>query len=100
MTRLGWSRRAVRDLIEIADFIALDSPAAARVWVERLRHRAERAATAPRAGRIVPEFGREDVREVLLKSYRIVYRIVPGAIAVLTVFEGHRQMPRDVDVDE
>ena len=99
MTRVRWSRRAVRDLVEIGDFIAADSSVAARRWVERIRERAARAASAPRSGRIVPELGRDDVREVLLKSYRIVYRVAPREIAVVTVFEGHRQLPSDVDVD-
>lgn len=33
---------------------------------------------------------REDVREVIERSYRIVYRVVSDGIVVLTVFEGHR----------
>ena len=44
----------------------------------------------PLAGRVVPELQREDVREVLLGTYRIVYRVREDAIDVLTVFEGHR----------
>lgn len=48
------------------------------------------AANHPEAGRVVPEFGREDIREVFLRSYRIVYLIEEDATVVLTVFEGHR----------
>ncbi len=44
----------------------------------------------PRAGRIVPELGREDIREVLEGTYRIVYQIKGSTIDVLVVFEGHR----------
>lgn len=44
----------------------------------------------PRTGRIVPEVGREELREVLLGSYRIIYRIATDGIIVLMVFEGHR----------
>ncbi len=46
----------------------------------------------PRAGRVVPELGLEEIREVFLGKYRIVYRLVEGGIEVLTVFEGHRQL--------
>lgn len=46
----------------------------------------------PNTGRIVPEIGRSDVREVFLRTYRIVYRIVDRGIIVLTVFEGHRTL--------
>jgi plasmid stabilization system protein ParE len=47
----------------------------------------------PLAGRMVPEFQRKDLREVLLRSYRIVYLVGADAIEVVTVFEGHRRFP-------
>ncbi len=37
-----------------------------------------------------------DVREVLLRSYRIVYRIHGTEIRVLTVFESHRLLPQEI----
>lgn len=91
--RLRWTARAQRDLTAIADYISQDSPQAARAWVEKLRERAQRAAAGPLAGRVVPELGRADVREVFLRTYRIVYAIRDDAIDVLTVFEGHRLFP-------
>ena len=88
--KLRWSDRARRDLIEIDRFIARDDPDAARQWIRRLRQRVRRAAQMPRAGRVVPEFGRPDVREVLMRGYRIVYLVGKSEITILTVFEGHR----------
>ncbi len=38
----------------------------------------------------MPEIGRSDVREVFLRTYRIVYRVLDEGIVVLTVVEGHR----------
>ena len=57
----------------------------------------ERAATAPLAARQVPEIGRIDIREVLLRTYRLVYRVSDDRIVVLTVFEGHRLFPEGVE---
>ncbi|MDY7227710.1 type II toxin-antitoxin system RelE/ParE family toxin [Hyalangium rubrum] len=94
-TQLRWSLRARNDLVAIARFIASDDPAAARAWVEKLRGQARRAASTPLTGRRVPEVGRDDIREVLLRHYRIVYRVEPRGIVVLTVFEGHRLFPRE-----
>ncbi len=88
--KISWTYRAADDLLAIGDRIAGDKPAAARAWVERLRERAARIAEAPLAGRVVPELGRNNVREVFLRAYRIVYRIVPEGAVVLTLFEGHR----------
>ena len=90
MSAVRWTEKAAGDLLAIGEYIAVDRPAAARAWVERLRECGGRAAENPRAGRVVPEIGREDVREILLRSYRIVYRVAPRGIVVLTVFEGHR----------
>lgn len=53
----------------------------------------------PLSGRVVPEFKREDVREVLVRTYRILYRITAREVQVITVFEGHRLFPSDVDID-
>jgi toxin ParE1/3/4 len=94
--RVRWSRRAKDDLIEIARFIGAENPAAARAWIEKLREQARRVASTPLAGRRVPEAGRDDIREVLLRHYRIIYRAEPTGILVLTVFEGHRLFPRDI----
>jgi toxin ParE1/3/4 len=85
-----WSFRARTDLQEIAAYIARDDVKAADRWVARLIAAVERGGSFPLSGRMVPEFGREEIRETLLKNYRVVYRVEEGRIIVLTVFEGHR----------
>jgi len=92
--KLRWSDHARRDLLAIGRYIARDNPPAARGWIEQLRERARLAAENPLTGRVVPELGRDDVREVFLRSYRIVYSVGADAIDVLTVFEGHRLLPK------
>jgi len=87
---LRWTERAAADLFAIGEYIAADNLAAARSWVERLRQQAVKASKVPRAERVEPEIGREEVREAFLGTYRIVYRVVDDGIVVLTVFEGHR----------
>lgn len=91
--RVEWTTRAVDDLREIRDYIAASSPVDAERWIQRLMDAAERAAGAPLAGRRVPELARDDIREVIVRAYRIVYRVCDGRIEVLTVFEGHRRLP-------
>ena len=90
---LVWSRRAEADLVAIGDFIALDDPKAAHRWVGKLMDVVRAAARLPFAGRRVPEFQREDIREIIFKQYRIVYRVTPRRCTVLTVFERHRLLP-------
>lgn len=44
----------------------------------------------PRRGRIVPELGRPEVREIFQRAYRIVYRVSKGEVYILTVRHGKR----------
>ncbi len=97
--KLRWTHRARRDLVDIGRYIARDKPEAARRWVERLRRRAQTAAERPSAGRKVPEIDRSDVRELLVRKYRIVYQIHSSEIRVLTVFEGYRLLSKDVEAE-
>lgn len=91
--RLWWSRRAQQDLERIGAYIAADNPKAARRWIEQLRTRARKAAATPGTGRRVPEYARDDVREVLHRNYRIIYQQTQGSVLVLMVTEGHRLLP-------
>ena len=91
-TAILWTERARRDLFEIGDFIARDKPGAAPKLVGEILDAVGRTALFPASGRIVPEFGRSDLREVILGNYRVVYRLDERTIVVLTVFEGHSRI--------
>ena len=93
--KLRWSQKAQDDLVEIALYIAQDNPKAARAWVKRLRESARQAAASPLADRYVPERRREHIREVFLRSYRIIYRVQGAEVLILTVLEGHRLLRSD-----
>ncbi len=98
--RIIWSDRARADLAQIGDYIAANNPRAAEQWVERLIALVEKAAQVPMAGRVVPEFRRPDLRERILRHFRVVYLLRQEGIEVVTIFEGHRQFPSNVVPDE
>jgi toxin ParE1/3/4 len=86
-----WSREARENLFEIEAFIARDSLERAVRFVDALIDHAETIlADNPRSGRTVPEIGNSDIRELICRGYRIVYRLNGDRIEILTVFEGHR----------
>ena len=93
--KLFWTETAKQDLLSIGKYIAIDNPAAAKRWVQRLRERARNALDAPLAGRLVPELSREDIRELIVGNYRIVYQVFADRLVVLTVFEGHQFFPEE-----
>jgi len=71
--RIVWSRRAAQDLDSITDYIAADSPAYAGIVLKNIVNQARILARFPQAGRKVPEFDDENIRELIVYSYRIIY---------------------------
>ena len=61
--------------------------------------RALTLATLPERGRVVPELGEPDIREIIFKSYRIVYRVRPGRVEVIRFWHAARGTP-EIDSDE
>jgi toxin ParE1/3/4 len=86
LTLVRWTEQAVEDLRSIRLFIERDSPRYGRLVAERLFDATEQIALFPRAGRVVPDLGRESVRELIVGEYRIVYRVEEEAAVILTVF--------------
>ncbi|MBN2107065.1 MAG: type II toxin-antitoxin system RelE/ParE family toxin [Deltaproteobacteria bacterium] len=94
--KIKWSHEALERLIEIEEYISKDSPARAIEFVDQLIVHAELLSGKPRMGRIVPELAAPEIRELLFRQYRIVYRLKANCIEILTVFEGHRLLRADV----
>jgi toxin ParE1/3/4 len=85
-----WSPRAVDDVETIAAYIALDSEFYAASVVRVILEKARKLSVFPFAGRVVPEFGDDAIREVFAYSYRIVYRIDGNEITIAAVIHGKR----------
>ena len=89
--KILWTREALRQLTEIEDFIAKDNAERAANFVDEIVDYAESVLSSePRIGRMVPEIANPDIRELIFKKYRIVYRVNKNNVEILTVFEGHR----------
>ncbi len=93
MIRVRWTLQAVEDLEAIQDFIARDSKHYAGVVIEHLLAAVEQLARFPDSGRVVPELDKSEIREVVRRPYRIVYRHHTDAVVILTVFHAARRIP-------
>ena len=97
--KIRWSQEALDRLIEIEEYISKDSRDRAIKFVDQLIEHADLLSDKPRMGRTVPELANPDIRELVFKRYRIVYRLKANCIEILTVFEGHRRLRIDeIDV--
>ena len=91
-----WTPGARRRLNEIETEIAKDSPQAARGMVERLLRRAQSLGEPPLLGRGLAKYADEDVREWLERPYRVIFRVKPGVIEIITVLHYRQLMPSDL----
>ena len=90
MVEVNWSDQTIEDIHIIAEFISKDSVRYAEIFVEKVFGRAEILSTHPRAGRMVPEIQDKTIRELILGNYRIIYKVYPKRIDILTVHHGSR----------
>jgi addiction module RelE/StbE family toxin len=96
VTEVRWTPQAADDLQAIYDFIGRDSPHYAQLVVEDLLAAIDRLERFPLMGRQVPERRREDLRELMMPPYRIVYR-VGEVIRILTIFRASRLFPSSLE---
>jgi len=81
---------ARQDLRLIHQYIAHDSKHYAARVVEDIMEKVEILAEFPRLGRVVPEIGDENVREIGMYSYRIMYELMDDVIYIHGVIHKRR----------
>jgi toxin ParE1/3/4 len=92
MARLIWSPQSITDLQAICEFVGRDSPEYACALAQRIVDVADSIALFPRSGRIVPEIGISSLRERIVGSYRVIYRVKPEAVEIATILHGARNL--------
>jgi toxin ParE1/3/4 len=95
-----WSPLSIECVSEIAAYIAHDKPSAARNWVAAIFNTVKKLEKFPELGRKVPEINRNNIREIIFKNYRIIYRVEKEQISILTVRHGKQILPQDEIADE
>ena len=83
---------ARRDLRGIVRYISSNSPERAIVFGQLLIGSTKRLADFPELGRMAPEFADPSVRETVVRSYRVIYRVDHGdcRVDVLRFWHGAR----------
>jgi toxin ParE1/3/4 len=91
-----WSPGAISDLHEIVRFIARDSQSRAEAFGYRLMTEVDKLRQFPELGRRVPEFQSATHRQIVLRAYRIIYRIdhYQRTVEIARVWHAGRGTPR------
>lgn len=92
MAEVRWTLTAAEDLRILEETIARDSPLNAVQFVDRLVASVDKLLEMPQIGRMVPEFNRETLREVIFRNYRVVYTTDKPDVTILRVVHGARDL--------
>lgn len=89
------SPRARDDLKVITQFIARQNPEAAVRFSKLLLEKSLSLDCHPLRGRILPEEGKPNIREIIYKSYRIIFEVSEEArlVSVLRFWHAARGTP-------
>jgi toxin ParE1/3/4 len=90
--KIVWSESAWIDLETVADFIARDSPYYAASFVREIRNHARSLSRMSSRGRVVPEIGDRQIRELFVQSYRLIYKVERSRVAILALVHGARDL--------
>ncbi len=94
--KIIWSPLSVERLEEIFRYISIDNHSAAKKFVDKIFSKIEKLTEYPQRGRKVPEANREEIREVFLGEYKIIYHVEKSKIIILTI-RNFKQLPPDED---
>ena len=90
--KIIWTEPALSDLETIADFIALDKPAAARLLVQKVFEKVALLARFPNLGTIPPEIRDMPYRQLILPPCRLFYRVQRSSLFIVAVIRGERKL--------
>jgi toxin ParE1/3/4 len=73
--QVGLSPSARADIEEIIRYISIDDPDRALRFGGFLVQHTRSLGQFPERGRVVPEFEDQSIREIIVRAYRVVYRV-------------------------
>lgn len=90
-----WSQQASKDLLNIIDYISQDSTDAAVSIFQKIRFKCETLKHTPERGRVIPElkeYGIFSYHELIVKPWRIIYRMSDKKVYILAVIDSRRNI--------
>jgi len=90
--KIEWSREAISDIVSIAEYIETNSEYYASAFTTEIFEKAETLENFPRRGRIVPGFLIENLREIFIGDYRLIYKVDSSLISIIAIIHGSRDL--------
>ena len=92
MVEIVWTEPALSDLDAIADFIALEDPAAAQKLVRRIFKHVEQLEGHPKSGSKPAELKNWNYRQIVEAPCRVFYRHDDSRVFILHVMRSERRL--------
>ena len=92
MASVIWSPRSLDDIEAISHYIDTPESRAAALFIQSIFTAGEELASFPMMGRVVSEFDRHELREVIVGSYRVIHLVENDVVFILTVHHGARPL--------
>lgn len=92
MAQIIWTEPALNDLNDIAEYIAVSNPNAAKQLVENVFNKVQRLEQFPDSGRIPDEISNLNYREVVINPCRVFYKVDSDSLYILHVLRQERDL--------
>jgi toxin ParE1/3/4 len=92
MARVLWTNAGLTWLHGLCDSLAEQSPERAVEVRERILAAARHLEHSPLMGRVVPEYEREDLRELIVKPFRLLYKVSGEDCLLVGVFHSKQNL--------
>ncbi len=99
MAQIKWTEPALSDLNDIAEYIALDKPGAAKKLVKKVFESVKRLRTFPESGKRPPELPDTSYRELVVGPCRVFYSVHKKTIYILYVMRSERELRKFILAD-
>lgn len=96
MVQVEWSEIANIDLVQIYSYIYQDSIHYAVKTINDIINMVDNLEFLPYMGRMIPEFNDKNRRELIHKSYRIMYSIESNIILIRRIWHSARKLPKEL----
>jgi addiction module RelE/StbE family toxin len=92
MAEINWTKKSIKDLKAINDYISLDSTFYATRFIAKIIKRVDQLIDFPESGRMVPEKNTPEIRELIEGNYRVFYKLKKEKITILRIHNAARKI--------
>ncbi len=92
MVEIRWSPIATNDYESLIKYYETTAPKFAQNLAKKIMYIIENLIRFPKMGRIVPELENVEIREIIYRNFRVIYRLKENILEIVRIIHGSRLM--------